>query len=939
MEKRVLHRALGFILLFLGLTPLAQAQNGVIFGKITDKSTQKPIEMATVFVQGTSAGALTDGDGVFLVEVPAGTYTVVVKLLEYKDLVIPGVVVAPGGRTEAKGAMEVFGSTMDTVQITAPVSKSSNVGVMSYRKLDDGMIVGVSAMDIARSPDRNTGQVLRRVSGASIQENRFVVIRGLSDRYNVAQINGMALPSSEPDRRAFSFDIFPAGMLDNLIIQKTATPDLPGNFAGGVIQLNTRDIPDKRFVNVSLSSSYNTQSTFRPFLTYQGSSNDWLGAGGADRALPASLPNTEDYKEQLNSAETRYAASKLMPSNWAVQNGSAMVPGVNFNLGIGEHKKVGRSDFGFVMGGLYQYQRKLVVSERGDYNLDTTRIFSFLDRQYREDAQLGGLVNLAYSYDSTQKVSFKAMYNQTGEDLFVQREGIDYVNYQNVRATSMQYTGTNLASGQLAGTHRLTRNGMELRWGGTYSKLHRTVPDLRRMYYVQNIGDTVYQAFIPVGAPSPNYAGKYYGDLDEVLYGADLNLAVPYKVGGLDQKVHTGFSSQFRDRDFDARVFGYVVSRQFSFDWNRLYEGQDTIFDEDAIGDDGFRLVEGTNSSDSYTAGSGLLAGYFLSDNHLPGRVRVVWGMRVEQFNQMLNTVTFGGDTVALDTTTLDILPSVNVSWEVSKTSFLRLAASRTVSRPEFRELAPFSFWDFNTSSSVYGNDTLQRSHITNLDARFEVYPRAGQLLSGTVFFKHFDNPIEQVVDASSGFGSRIYTFQNVRSATNYGAELEFRIKANAIDSILPWKGWDRITWFANLSYIRSQVNLSGVASQIGSDSTRALQGQSPYLINSGIQYFDVVRGISFSALFNRIGRRIFQVGSNGFLDIYEAPRSVLDLQFSLRVFHRGEIKLNYSDVLNQKNVFYQDQNQNGKFDQGVDTQFYGNMFGSNISLGFGLNF
>lgn len=939
MEKRILY-SLGFSMLFLlAFMGRLQGQNGTIYGKITDKSNQNPIEMATVYVQGTSQGALTDGDGVFVVDVPAGTYTVVIKLLEYKDLIIPDVVVAAGGKTEVNRSMEVFGSTMDTVQITATISKNTNVGVMSFRKLDDGMIVGVSAMDISRSPDRNTGQVLRRVSGASIQENKFVVIRGLSDRYNVAQINGMALPSTEPDRRAFSFDIFPSGMLDNLIIQKTATPDLPGNFAGGVIQLNTRDIPEKRFANISLSSNYNTQSTFKGYTTYNGSSNDWLGSGAAARELPASVPGTEEFREQLSDPETRYAASKLLANDWAVQNKNLAMPGMNLNFGLGDHKNFGRSEIGFILGGLYQYQRRFIVSERGDFNLDTTRIFSFVDNQYREDAQMGGLANIAYSYDSTQKVSLKVMYNQAGEDIFVSRSGTDYANQQNIRANSMQYTGTNLLSMQLGGTNRLSKRGMELRWGGTHSRLTRTVPNLRRMYYVQNIGDTVFQAYVPPGAPSPNYAGKYFGALDERLWGADANLAIPYSLGKFDQKVHAGFSSQFRDRTFDARVFGYVISRQFSFDWNRLYEGQDSIFEEDAIGDDGFRLVEATNTSDSYTAGSKLIAGYFLSDNHLPGRVRVVWGVRAEQYQQQLNTITYGGDTVALDTTTLDLLPSVNLSWEMGKNTFLRLAASRTVSRPEFRELAPFSYYDFNTSSSVYGNDTLVRSHILNLDARFEIYPKAGQLISGTVFYKNFQNPIEQVIDASSGSGSRIYTYQNVKGATNFGGEIEFRMKANRLDSLVAWKGWDRITWFANLSYIQSRVDLSGVASQVGGDSTRSLQGQSPYLINTGLQYFDVVRGVSFSALFNRIGRRIFQVGSNGFLDIYEAPRSVLDFQVSVRVLRKAEIKLNYADVLNQKNVFYQDQNKNGKFDQGTDTQFYGNRFGSNISLGFGLNF
>jgi len=923
----------------LGATASLQAQNGTIYGKITDKSSQIPIETATVMVEGSNKGALTDADGIYVINLPEGTYNLVVKLAEYKDLRLSDIVVRAGQKTEANGSMEAFGATMDTVTITAPVQKSSNVGVMAYRKAEDGMVVGISAIDISRSPDRNSGQVLRRVSGASIQENRFVIIRGLSDRYNVAQVNGMALPSSEPDRRAFSFDIFPAGMLDNLMIQKTATPDLPGDFAGGVIQLNTRDIPENGFLNFSASTGFNTQSTFLPYLSYRGGKQDWLGKDDGTRELPLAVPNVDSFKLMLSDIETRYTASKLLPNDWGILRKNTTLPGLNLSLGLGEQKQFGRHKVGFIAGGIYQNQRRFILAERADFNIDTTRIFQYDDKQYREDVQLGGLLNLAYSFDSTQRVSFKLMYNQSGEDLFIERSGQNYDNQQNIQATSMQYTGSSLMSGQLGGTHRLTRKGIEIKWGTTYNDFNRTVPNLRRMYYVQNFGDSTFQAYISPGAPSPNYAGKFYGKLNEKLIGGDLNLEVPFRVASFDQKLKAGIYTQFRDRAFNSRTFGYVISRTSLFEWDRINDGQDSIFDESAIGDDGFRLVESTNPSDSYTAGSDLFAGYVMADNQLPGNLRLVWGARVEQYRQMLSTISFGGDTISLDTTTLDLMPSVNLSWEINRSTFLRLAASRTVSRPEFRELAPFSFYDFGTSSSVYGNDTLKRAQILNLDARFEVYPKAGQLLSATFFYKKFNNPIEQVVDASSGAGSRIYTFQNVQSAQNFGGELEFRIKANRLDSLVRWNGWDKITWFANLSYIRSRVNLSGVASAIGTDSIRPLQGQSPYLINTGVQYFDVVRGISVSALFNRIGRRIFQVGSNGFLNILEAPRSVLDFQFSVRVFRKGEFKINYSDVLNQKNIFYQDQNDNGKFDEGTDTQFFMNRFGSNISVGLGVNF
>lgn len=929
---------LSFLLVSL-ISLQLQAQQATLFGKVTEMVDGKPVpvEAASVTVEGTArSGGYTDVDGNFVVNVPPGTYTLIVRMVEYKEFRQEGIILESGARKQNDATLELNSVSTGPIVINGTPNKTGNGTVLGIRREGPGMNSGVSGSDISRSPDRNTGQVLRRVSGASIQENRFVIIRGLSDRYNTAQLNGMALPSTEPDRKAFAFDIFPAAMLDNLIIQKTATPDLPGAFAGGVIQLNTKDIPEKTFLNLSYSGNFNTQSTFREYLTYRGGKLDWMGRDDGSRGLPTSIPGSDDFKQLLTNVETRYTASSLFANDWQVLTKPSMMPGLNGQVSFGTFKQMGRHTIGIIAAGLHQYNQRLTLAERGDYNFDSTRIYAFADRIYGENVNMGGLLNLTWSLDSgDHKISFKALANQTGEDLMVDRNGFDFGAQQFIRATSMQYTGTRLINYQLAGVHQLTRGGVQLRWDIGYTKLNRDVPDLRRMYYNHNVGDSVFQAFVPVGAPSPNYAGKFYGFMTETMWGGDAHLSLPFKIKGANQKFNMGYSQQLRDRSFDARVFGYVISNPMTFDWTRLSEGQDTIFEADAIGDDGFRLMESTNNNDSYTAGSSLHAAYAMFDNRILRKVRLVWGLRTEIYNQHLNAVSYGGDTIGLDTTFTDILPSVNFNYEVKEDMFVRLAASRTVSRPEFRELAPFSFYDFNTSASVYGNDSLQRGYILNFDARWEVYPKAGQFLAVTGFYKSFQNPIEQVIDGSSGGGSRVYTYQNVVGANNLGIELEMRIKANRLDSLIPCKLWDRITWFTNLSFISSRVDLSNVPNA----SPRPLQGQSPYLFNTGLQYWDVTRGFTVNLLFNRSGRRIFQVGNNGYLDVYEAPRSVLDFQVALRVLKKAEIKANFSDVLNQKNVFYQDQNANGKFDDGVDTQFFGLRYGANMSLGFGLNF
>lgn len=936
-----------FTLIILIITKVAISQNSSIKGKVVDEKTGETLPGAVVMINGTTTGGNTDLDGNFSINnVAPGTYNLVCKLISYNTKNLTGVIVKSGEPTIITISLGTASTELGVVEVTATISRETNSNLTMLQKNNASLSDGISSESIRRSPDKSTSDVLKRVSGASIQDNKFVVIRGLSDRYNTAMINGLPLPSTEPDKKAFSFDIFPSNMLDNMMIYKTANPDLPGDFAGGVIQINTKDIPEQNFISASVGAAYNTQSTFKEFQTYDGGKTDWLGYDKTKRILPSGIPETDQYIAQISSISTRYETSKLFENDWAIKTKKSSPLGQNYQLSFGENTKLLKNDFGIVGAFTYNYSRRLQTINRQDFNPDKTQLFEYDDNTYRENILWGAMLNFSYKLGENNKISFKNMYSMNSEDAVIDRYGKNFENDQINHATSMQYTSNSLLSSQLMGDHLLSKAKIKIKWGVDYNNTKRVVPNMRRMYYYKNItpsgseSDSVFTAYIPIGAPSNTYAGKFYSKLNEDLYAGYLEFAIPFNLFEQKQTLKIGGTEQYKNRSFDARVFGYVINNAGQFDWSLLTLSQDSIFDQSNITSSGFVVKELKNPANLYTASSNLSAGYLMLDNNISKNIRLVWGARVENFQQVLNSKSYGGDDIKIDTTYLDILPSLNLTWSVTEKANIRLAGSRTVARPEFRELAPFTFYDFNTSAAVVGNKNLVRTNITNADVRYELYPGYGQILSATVFYKHFQNPIEQIIDLSSGAGSRIYTYQNVISAQNYGFEAELRFKLNVLDSVFKTTQFDKITVFTNFTYVKSEVDLSNVATAISEDEKRRpMQGQSPYIINAGIQYLNDSIGLGISLLYNKVGRRIFLVGSNGYKNIYEAPRDLFDIQITKKVFKNGEIKFNINDIFNQMSVFYQDQNDSKKYEEDEDTRITGIKFGTNYSLSFSYRF
>ncbi len=921
------------------------SQYGTIGGQVIDAQNGEPLVGATVFLEAqTTKGAVSDIDGNFEIRgIAEGKHNLVIQYVSYETKVIQNIEVMAGKTTPVHVILQPKATELEEVVIRHELKKESINALLVMQKNATVVQDGISLDLIRKSPDKNTAEAIRRVSGVSLSENKFAIVRGLSDRYNTAMVNGTPLPSTEADRKNFTFDLIPSNMVDNILVLKTAQPDLPGDFAGGIIQVNTRDIPDNKFVTLNLASGCNTVSTLKPYYTYEKGARDFLGLDDGTRALPKDFPDTEQLQQA--DAQQSIAAARLLRNDWAVFHRPSLAPNMAAQLSAG----IGGNKVGSIFSVTYNHSRRFNEVIRQDFNfLDQHPLYRYLDSTYSSQVLTGVLWNLGWRLAPHHKLAFKNSYTINSTDLVIVRGGVNLEQQFDVRNYAYDFTSNQLGTSQLLGEHWFARPRLKLDWTAGISRTVREQPNLRKLYYNRNVGtNEPYLAYVPVGSASPSYAGKFYSDLFENAYSAAINLSHKFTLAKEPAQVKTGVYFQHRNREFTARVIGYRINNPVLFYTQNenplaiLASDPADLFKDAHIGEAGFTIDEITNPSDHYTAGSDLTATYLMLDHKLVSALRVIWGARIEFYHQWLSSFDYTNRPVEVDMRSsdfsklpFDLLPSANMIYSLGKSTNLRAAFSKTTARPEFRELAPFSFYDFTTTSVVVGNDSLVRSNIYNFDLRYEMFPGAGQVFSVGVFYKLFDQPIESTIDFISS-GGYIRSYRNVTSAKNFGAELEIRKNLAFLNQT--WSQFENFQVSANLSLIRSLVDVSEIANV--ADSVRSLQGQSPYVVNTALMYSEPKSGMSVTVLFNQIGRRIVAVGSKEYLDIYEHARPVLDLQVSKQITPNALLRLNVQDVIARKGILYQDVNDDGKYTSKIDKDITIVRTGTTFSMAFSYSF
>jgi len=978
-----------YSLLIVLISSAIYSQTAIIKGTVVEEGTGKSIPGVLVKVLNTKLATQTDASGNFIIRnVPVGKQELQFSDFTLETKIISDVDAIKDETTSLTVSMAEKNNTLNEVVIKRTKMKAESVAsLLSVQKNSARVSDGISAETIKRTPDKTTSDVLKRISGASVQDNKFVIIRGLNDRYNTTYLNGAPLPSTEPDRKAFSFDIFPANMLDNLVIYKTATPDLPGEFAGGIIEINTKATPDKNFESLSIGSGYNTITTGKKQLSSASGSTDWLGIDDGTKGLPSSFPSVSNFQAlqglRTQSSVLEIAAlAKSSTSDWSLYE-KTFSPNTSFQYTLGRYYKLNDDkSLGFLSSVTYNRSNMFSETNRKTYDAPGQLVTNQLDQNYSVQTLLAAIANISLKIDSNNSFSFKNLYSITSDNKVMDRNGslAQESDPLWINTTSRIFTSSKIYTGQLSGDHFLSASKIKLNWVGSYSNVNREIPSERRNNYVFIKFDdgTVSQpvANFSTNVVGADYPGSIFTSLNkENIYSVKLDLSKKVKLSEvLTSEIKIGGITQNRSRDFAARQLGYV---QFTGTVNGVNYGNntflqnistqpnETIFSPSNMGilgpnSSGLTLYDGTKGNDTYTASSKLDAGYLMFDNTY-NKFRFIWGARLESYAQILDSKSDAGAPINVDTKQTDFLPSFNLIYSLTKTQNLRLSASKTLNRPEFRELAPFIFFDSATRFNTSGDPDLKIAEIKNFDFRYEIFPGKGQLFSFSAFYKEFTNPIELQAQANNS-----NQYKNAKEGTNTGIELEYRTLVSSIFGTENNKILEDLTLFTNLAIIRSKVDISNLVTSATLKDI-PLQGQSPYVFNGGFQYMNKEFGWSGTLNMNRVGDRIAihgnQTPGGATPAFWEKGRTFLDMQIAKSFMNNKlELKFNVQNLLAQDLIYYQNnegdiaekvsgitaffndvltgdrQDKNG-FDASEDDVVWRTKFGPTFSLSINYNF
>ena len=926
-------------LLLLVLTASVSGQKAKLTGTVSEANGE-PIPFVNVFVLGNTSGSTTNLEGKYKLDLEPGSYRIVYSFIGYTPDTL-SVDVNPGEVLERDITLLEKDNVLTTIDVS--VAKITNTEAAVIREVMESkqVVNAISAETIEKTQDSDASEVVKRVPGVTVVGNNFIMIRGLSERYNNVLLHDVFAPSMETDVKSFAFDIIPAAMIDRILIYKSPAPDLTGEFAGGVVKIYTKSIPDSNMTSVSLSTTYRQGTSFQKFSQPARGKWHWTGFNDGYNDLPLGFPN-DIRRVEANDLGALDEVGQSLKNNWLPEQVNSLMD-KSFSFTHAHKMQWKNVKIGNITSLNYSNSRTLFNAERNDYNAydsinDKSQfIYSFNDQQFNQNIRTGLLHNWAFRFNSNHMIEFKNMFNVFSTTQYVNRTGYDFeFNYSpNNHSFDQIYRG--LYSGQIVGTHSFNEDRTKLFWTTGYGYSYRDEPDYRR--YRSEIDTNSLEQQLFVGIPlSPNYLGRFFSEMRENNQSASVRLEHTVNGSKFQPVLKTGAFFERKYREFNARNIGYVRGSFISFDENLLYGSIDELFQPENINQTtGIKIGEASNPSDSYTASNMLTAGYVGAELPITEKINLNTGVRTEFNVQELNSSTLTGDPIIVNNPILSILPSANLIYFFKKdTTLLRLAYGKSVNRPEFRELAPFGFYDFNFNLVKKGSDSLRTPVIHNFDLRLETYPRRGEMFSFALFYKRFINPIETLFVPGGGSGGiKTFTFGNAKEAYSMGIEVE---AIKSLEGILKSsKALDNFSIMFNASLIRSRVELG--QAQLGQSNVRPLQGQSPYIVNTGIFYKNEKHNFSINALYNVIGERIFIIGFDAYPDIYQMPRNVVDINFS-KTFKKGlEAKLAFGDILNQEMLLLQDANANGKFERDNDQVIQRYVPGMTVSVGLGYKF
>ena len=875
----------------LAQTPSARAR-GTVTGQVFDASTGRPVPLVEIAIDGISDGKLvTDTNGRFTVLLSPGKYKFRFTSREYIETTVDEVEVKENEVVDASTVIQRKG-VVTTVEVVEKIGaiQSSSESILIERKLATTVSDSISSEDIRASPASDAAAALEKVTGVSVVDNGYVYVRGLGERYSATMLNNAVLPSTEPERRVVPLDLFPASLIDNIKILKTYSSDLPGEFSGGLVQMQTVEFPTAPSLNVSVSYGINSQTTNRFFDTSRGGRLDGFGFDDGFRALPRIIPADQRlFVGNFTEAQFQEFGRAFQPNYAPVRIGGARPAQTYAVSGGSTFSKVG------VVGALTFTNAPLQVPEFRRFLVNVgggpagrAGEFSRYD-QFRTDnegVRLGGVLNVSYKLSASNKLVFRNTLTRDTDKESRVFSGLDGGTSTDIESTRLRWTERRLLSTGVQGDHAIARlKNSVVTWQFTYADSLRDEPDLRETIRARETGtnDPFTFVFRPLSGT------RFFSRLSDRIYEPAADWSTPFYKGPVSGLFKLGVRSTIRRRDFQMRRFRFIPIRAQTIDTSLPTE---QVLGFNNIRLDGFRLTEITTATDRYDAEMDILGGFALIDLALGSKWRIIGGLRVEDAQITVTTIdplVPGARPARAVLSNRDPLPSVNAIYSISGRQNLRFGFGRTVNRPDFRELSPFEFTSIVGGFTTVGNPNLRRATIDNFDARWEWFLGGNQIIAASYFYKRFQDPIEQTYQPT---GSELrQSFGNVSAANNQGFELEFRRNLRFISSRLK-----DLAVQANFTFVDSEVDIPDTPqfAQL-TERNRPLVGQSRYIYNVIGEWNKPSLRSNARLYLNSVSRRISDVGTFGLPDVYQERVAFLDFVYHFTLREKGNWTLRFS--------------------------------------------
>jgi hypothetical protein len=841
------------------------AEYGTISGQVTAKSSGAALDGVSVFVEGVDAKTASDPSGHFSLRVPVGRYSVWIIHEDFPTLTLPQVEVRAGRDTPIHVELLSPTTQQDDWIIRAHYVSGGVASILEERRQASTVSDALGSEEIAKSPDSSASSATRRIVGASIVGGQYLFARGLGGRYTNVRLNGVPLPSTDPDLPGFQLDLFPASLLSSLTITKTFSPDIPGDFAGGSLNVVTRAFPEKFKLTLSFSMTANTETTFQSMPTYPGGDLDALGIEDGTRALPGAVPEERVWTGSGLGPERLTEISRAFRNVWNATSRSAYPNlSLGFNVGDTFTGSAGRLGYLFTLGYRHRFDHYRETITRlalaGAGSEQPVVPVETLEREIgSREAQIGALATVSYEPQPHHRMTAVSLLTQTGEDRTTLIKGFSEAEGTDIENTQLRYIERQLLFNQLTGEHEHLADFLTVGWQLNISRTLRDQPGTSDLLYAEGPSGSL--EFRPVSGSGE----RLYSELRQGDFGGGLSLSFELWPDGT---LKTGYLGRHGSRDFQARRFGV----RYTGDAAERALPAEQLFSPELAGQ-AWLINELTQPEDGYSANEDLHAGFAMLDGRLASAVKIMGGVRVESFHQKIDVSSPFAQPNAMprpgaDRVDLDYLPAAALIIAPRDDMNIRAGYGGTVARPLTRELAPFLNQDFVRRRYAQGNPDLERTRIHNLDVRWELFPTPTEVFAVSGFYKIFQDPIETVVLDQNGNLS----FENIDGAKNFGVELEARLSLGLITPVL-----DAFNALANLALIESSVDLSPEQRRLATESQRPLAGQSPYVANLALGYDSEATGISAYVYYNVFGRRIQDVGRLGLPDVYEEPFQALD--------------------------------------------------------------